>query len=189
MLFLSFNSQEERPPFLGCPQLPVYYSHSYRPFLWGCLLNAQHVNLARSAQSSNVVQYLCHCTFYISQKCWFLKIVPSRNIKHPNGTLILNKNTNIIRISDVFRWIKSIYLTFNPVHTDPTVLWIFQHSPRSATPSTVYADILLCWQLNTVELPEHFFAPSRFSFDSPSRTNICVFFAVSLKADCIATFF
>ena len=102
MLSLSFNSQEERPPTLGCPQLFVQYSRSYSPFRKGYLLHPQPEDGPRWGQSGNL-KYLSCCaqyavwptyTVYISQGLYFSHI--SRNVRtagHLNvRALLLFKN-------------------------------------------------------------------------------------------------
>ena len=54
ILSLSFNSQEEWPPILGCPQLFVQYSCSCRPFTKGCLL---HPNLKTGHDVDSLVMW------------------------------------------------------------------------------------------------------------------------------------
>ena len=123
MLTVSFNSQEERPPILGCPQLFVQYSRSYRPYRRGSVLHPQPEDGPRWGQSGNVqhlsrsAQYAVWPTYTvrISQSSFFLNSQISRNAQRHNKhtvKLILNTNTTInhsIPLNYVFRWQNQIF--------------------------------------------------------------------------------
>jgi hypothetical protein len=128
MLSLSFNSQEGRSPFLGCPQQFVQYIRSYRPYRKGCLLHPQTEEGPRSGQSGNV-KCLSLCakytvwptfTFHKYQISVFLNSHISRNLKRHNkhtSNRILSTNTKINNS------ISTIYVT------KPNLLHVTQWRP------------------------------------------------------------
>ena len=75
ILSLSFNSQEERPPTLGCPQLFVQYSRSCHPFTKGCLL---HPNLKTGHTVDSLVMGII-CTVVLSTQSG--QLTPSTYLK------------------------------------------------------------------------------------------------------------
>ena len=138
MLSLSFNSQEERPPTLGCQQLFVQYSRSYRSFQRGCLLHPQPEDGSHWGLSGNL-EFLSRCaqntvwptyTFYVSQRSLFQPhLKKCKNCWTPEckGTTVVQKS----------------------VTTWPWCDTASHHSIRN--PITMLAQsACICWHLNRI---------------------------------------